>query len=427
MVRGFFFFIALFLLAFATPAVAAEGSEDEAARHYQNLSPAVYQVQVINLSAGKKTSIGSGFQVTADGKIATNYHVIAEAVHRPDQNRIEFVNDRGETGALRVLAVDVPNDLALVLMDAPGDKFLSLNTAPLKKGVRIFSLGNPHDIGFTIVEGNYNGLIADSFSAKIHFSGAINPGMSGGPAVDHLGRVVGVNVATAGNQIGFLVPAVPLEALLQNAGKTPVTAKTIEAQLTAMQEKNLAAVLLEKWEETSFGPVRVPGKIHDAIKCWGGRSNKEKDPYIATYTTCSSQDQVFLDNDFDTGMITYRYDYIVPEKEMDRIRFYALYESFFENLPGGYRNGGEDHVTNFDCVPRFLTVAGKTWKSNLCLRRYKKYPGMYDLHLYMAMLSDKSEGLTAALVMQGVAKGRGLDMVKAFLGHMTEGQGAPAP
>ena len=51
----------------------------------------------------------------------------------------------------------------------------------LPKGERIYAMGNPLDLGFTIVEGTYNGLVDKSYDERIHFSGAINPGMSGGP------------------------------------------------------------------------------------------------------------------------------------------------------------------------------------------------------------------------------------------------------
>ena len=55
-------------------------------------------------------------------------------------------------------------------------------------------MGNPHDLGMTIIEGTYNGLIQTSRFQKILFSGSLNSGMSGGPAMDDKGRVIGVGV-----------------------------------------------------------------------------------------------------------------------------------------------------------------------------------------------------------------------------------------
>ena len=78
-------------------------------------------------------------------------------------------------------------------------------------------MGNPLDLGFTIIEGTYNGLVDRTYNDRVHFSGALNPGMSGGPTVSAEGQVVGVNVATrrGGQLLSFLVPARYAAALLQ--------------------------------------------------------------------------------------------------------------------------------------------------------------------------------------------------------------------
>ena len=47
---------------------------------------------------------------------------------------------------------------------------------PLAQGERIYSLGNPLDVGFAITEGTYNGLVQRSFYPRIFFGGALNPG-----------------------------------------------------------------------------------------------------------------------------------------------------------------------------------------------------------------------------------------------------------
>ncbi len=60
---------------------AAVPITDEAQRVYGAYGDAIYQVQTIDLTSGKKSSIGSGFQFTADGLVATNYHVVASAAN----------------------------------------------------------------------------------------------------------------------------------------------------------------------------------------------------------------------------------------------------------------------------------------------------------------------------------------------------------
>jgi serine protease Do len=80
---------------------------------------------------------------------------------------------------------------------------------PMPRGARIFSLGNPLDVGFAVAEGNYNGPVERSFLRHAVLRRLAQPGMSGGPALDDQGRLIGVNVAARrdGEQVSFLVPA----------------------------------------------------------------------------------------------------------------------------------------------------------------------------------------------------------------------------
>ena len=57
----------------------------------------------------------------------------------------------------------------------------------MSQGERIYSLGNPLDVGFAVIEGTYNGLVERSFYPTIFFAGSLNPGVSGGPTLDQQG------------------------------------------------------------------------------------------------------------------------------------------------------------------------------------------------------------------------------------------------
>lgn len=418
------------LFTLSPKAEAATPPPDEAQRLYQAYGDAVYQVQVIDVASGKKTSIGSGFQFSADGMIATNYHVVAEALQRPANNRVEFLHDKGETGPLKILIADVVHDVAIVKMDKPGQTYLTLGASQLPKGTTLFSLGNPHDIGFTIIEGVFNGLSKESFVDKIHFSGSLNPGMSGGPAIGHDGAVAGINVATAGNQISFLVPIEALKQLVVRLAKQPDgydfvqhADERIQDQLLAAQAHNIRALLARKWESVPYGPVMVPGRIHDVLKCWGGTDQKEKDPYENHFSVCASQDRMFLDSysdggDFDTSMILYRYNYIVGKDKLNLARFYNFYQGQYGQPQTDYKNAEEGDATNFDCNSRFVNLAGRRWKSNFCVRQYKKYPSIYDMHLYMAMVGAGKQGFIVTLMAQGVSKDSALALAKRFMSEI---------
>ncbi|MCI0345855.1 MAG: serine protease, partial [Chloroflexi bacterium] len=197
------------LLLVATAAAAADPPVSSAARPvFERSKEALLQLRAIHKATGSQAAIGSGFVASADGRVVSNYHVVAKVALEPELYEMEFVRGDGTRGPLTLLAVDVVHDLAVLRLDAPGRPFLKLRDGALRKGDRGYAMGNPHDLGLTIVEGTYNGYVEHALYPQIHFTGAINAGMSGGPAVAQDGRAFGVNVARlVGSQlVSFLVP-----------------------------------------------------------------------------------------------------------------------------------------------------------------------------------------------------------------------------
>ncbi|HSH70947.1 MAG TPA: serine protease, partial [Deferrisomatales bacterium] len=239
-------------LCLAATGVAARGGAEDM---YAAVGDRVVQVQIIDVSSGSRAGLGSGFLVDAGGVLATNYHVIAHLVYRPGQYRAEYRTRDGLGGRLELLAVDVVRDLALLRADTLSAPPLELEPGEAARGERLFSFGNPLDLGLTVVEGTFNGYLEQSLLRKIHFTGSINPGMSGGPTVNARGRVVGINVSTAGNQVSFLVPAEHLAALVENRAQAPGDwLETVAAQLLAHQEGFAAHILAEPLVTATLGP-----------------------------------------------------------------------------------------------------------------------------------------------------------------------------
>ncbi len=206
----------------AKPEVASPVSA-QGQRIYEATRAHLLQVRTLLKDQDSQASVGSGFVVDASGLAITNYHVVSQFALRPERYRLAFTMAQGRIGSAELLAIDVIHDLALLRLrgaeGAPPIEFTPLPfraaTAPLAKGERLYSMGNPLDVGFAVVEGVYNGPVERSFLPQIFFGGSLNPGMSGGPAVDDAGRVIGVNVAARrdGEQVSFLVPAALASAL----------------------------------------------------------------------------------------------------------------------------------------------------------------------------------------------------------------------
>jgi serine protease Do len=425
--KVFLISIVAFLLVILPAGLAkadAQGTSDAGENIYRAYSGAVYQIQTIDVATGKKSSIGSGFQISADGLMATNYHVIAAALQRPQENKLEYLKENGQKGPLSIIYADVVNDVSLVQLDHPGPTYLKLGSTKIPKGARIFSLGNPHDIGLTLIEGTFNGFSDESFVDKIHFSGSLNPGMSGGPALDHNGQVVGLNVTTAGNQISFLVPVEKLKDLLYLAQQQETRdafaqnqRAVIGAQLFATQKKNMEKLLSKPWESVSFQGFKVPGRIHDAFKCWGGADHKAEDPFTLFRSSCSGKDRVFLDEQFSTGV--YAYNIASLSERPGRIlktRFWDLYSQVYTGPADSFRNADEENVTNFDCENSFVFSAGAVWKTSMCFRRYKKYSDLYDAHFSMARTGVNDSGFIISASLQGVS----IESATAFAKRLTQ-------
>ena len=407
----------VWIIAASVTTALAQSMTDEAQRIYQAAHRSVVQIQVIDLATGKKTSIGSGFQFSPEGDMATNFHVVAEAVHAPQRFRVEYVRHDGLIGPVHVRAIDVIHDLAIVRSPESQKEYLPLGHSDLSKGTHLFSMGNPFDLGMSIVEGIYNGLMEDSLYKKILFSGSINPGMSGGPAFDKEGRVIGVNVATAGNEVSFLVPVEHLQELQDRVSAGPQAGdswKTLmDKQLVENQGRYMRRLLNDPWNTLEVGEAKVPGEVLDIFKCWGKSEDKEKQLSNYAYIQCSTSDNIFLSNGFSTGQILYKYLWITS-KGLNPVRFYNFYQSRFQ-YPNPYENAGEDDVTNFKCDNNFVAIGGRATKVLWCARQYKKFPGLYDINLSLALTDRPDRGFMVEVVALGVGKTNAVEFARKFM------------
>ncbi len=390
---------------------------DEAQKLYEHHKKAVYQIRVVNLATGKKSVIGSAFQFTKEGHVATNFHVVSEAIHAPNRFKIELLRWDGAVVEAFIRAIDIIHDLAILRIKDGYATHLEFGTSELSKGTRVFAMGNPHDLGMSIVEGTYNGLLEKSMYRKIHFSGSLNGGMSGGPALDYKGRVIGVNVSTYGNQVSFFVPVEYLKDLFatikEDSDAVPDWANIIQEQLIGNQTQLLDSIINADWETLPIGNANVPGEMNELFKCWGDSKDSGEELYEWASLRCSSQDDIFISNEFRTGRVMYNYVW-VESRGLNPFRFYRVFEYWFSQ-PFNFDNAKEEDVTNFKCETGFVKIAGEHWKTIMCARRYKKFPKLYDVNLNMASVTHYSKGLLAEMVALGVTQERSQELIRKFM------------
>ena len=92
----------LWLLCSAPHALALSAAE--ARTTFERTHDAIYQIRVMDTAANNKTSTGTGFVVSSNGLVATNYHVVSSAVNTPGKYRIELLQE-DETTVLSLIHI----------------------------------------------------------------------------------------------------------------------------------------------------------------------------------------------------------------------------------------------------------------------------------------------------------------------------------
>jgi serine protease Do len=400
---------------------------------YASARPSLLQIRTLVEAAGRQSSIGSGFLVSADGLAVTNYHVVSQYALEPKTYRLEFARPDGAQGALKLLAIDVANDLAIVRLDGSDLPHLEFDAAALAdtspRGERLYAMGNPLDLGFTIVEGTYNGLVEKSYNQRIHFTGAINPGMSGGPAVTAAGNVAGINVAKRldGELVSFLVPAGKAAALLARArAEDPLdlvhAREEIDRQLLAWQADFYHALGEQGFRATPLGPYKAPESAAPWFNCWA-RTNADQTPKPRAQldsTSCSSQSSLFIADDIETGRAELTHAY-VRSIDLNSFQFAAFLSQYYGSA-GMIRSWSRKRLTQPQCHEDFVEHAeggtGPVLRTVWCARAYRDFAGVYDVAITTVTQDRDNEALISRVTMQGVSYDNALALAQRFVGEI---------
>jgi serine protease Do len=412
-----------------TPAADASGSavapaalSSSARKVYEQARSQLVQIRTVLKGRASQTSVGSGFFVSTDGLIVSNFHVVSEAALKPDRHDLVYVTADGREAPVRILQIDVLHDLALLRAgDAPSRSFDALafrdEARVLAQGERIYSLGNPLDVGFAVTEGNYNGMVKRSFYPQIFFGGALSGGMSGGPALDQEGRVVGVNVARRvdGEQVSFLVPATFAAALLQRgrsakALETPAHT-TLTEQLTAHQELLTERFIAQGFKPATHVRYRVPVPADGFMRCWGSSDPSRTGGMDVERSDCVMDTRIFV-GEFTTGALAVRHE-SYDGSRLGALRFAARHSASFRNESFGRLSA--QHQTKPQCHEAYVDRAGLTLRAVTCLRAYRKLTGLYDVSVLVATLDQPAAGVQGRFDAQGVSFPNALKLARHYI------------
>ena len=429
----------------AAPEAAASAAPSlslSARKVYEQARSQLLQIRTVLKGRASQTSVGSGFLVTREGHIITNFHVVAEAALKPERHDLVYVTADGREAPLQILQLDVLHDLALLkAADAPAPAptptpaaggtaapaqalrgFDALAFRPgaqaLSQGERIYSLGNPLDVGFAVTEGTYNGLVRRSFYPQIFFGGALSGGMSGGPALDQEGQVIGINVARRvdGEQVSFLVPASFAVALLaRGRDAAPITTAAygvVTDQLMQHQAALTQRFVEQGWKTATHPRYRVPVPSDTFMRCWGSSEPSRTGGLDVERSDCVMDTRIFV-GDYTTGAIGLRHE-SYDGTRLGTLRFAARHSASFRNE--SFTRLRTEHQTKPQCHEDFVDRGGLALRAVVCVRAYKKLPALYDVSVLVATLDQPQAGVQGRFDAQGVSFANAQRLAKHYLG-----------
>jgi serine protease Do len=211
---------------------------------------------------GPRTSMGSGFIISADGYVLTNNHVVDGA----DRVTVRL-SDRRELDA-KVVGTDAQYDIALLKLNATNLPVVSLGDSKnVKAGQWVVAIGSPFGFDHSVTAGivsaigrNFGG-IDQQYVPFIQTDVPINRGNSGGPLFNLGGQVVGINSQIFSNTGGFMGVsfAIPIDIAMSAVDQIKTTGR-VSRGMIGVQIQNV-----EREEAKALGLPRSGGALVNKI------------------------------------------------------------------------------------------------------------------------------------------------------------------
>lgn len=161
---------------------------------------------VMSDKEGRVIVQGTGFLASKDGRIVTNYHVIAEG-----SSAVAKLPDGAFFVVDGVLAFDKARDIAVI--KAHGENFRTValgDSGRIQVGEEVVAIGNPLSLESTVSNGIVSSVrtINEAGGKYLQITAPISPGSSGGPLFNMAGEVVGITTMylKGGENLNFAIP-----------------------------------------------------------------------------------------------------------------------------------------------------------------------------------------------------------------------------
>jgi hypothetical protein len=203
---------------------------------YGRSSQAVVLIRT-NDAKGKPYSQGTGFIVSADGKIFTNYHVIQHA-----KSASVFLANGDAYDSVDVIEIDKRKDIALIRIKAVDLPILQLGkSSELQPGDRVYAITNPIGLQNSLSEGILSAIRQYEGYKLFQTTTPISPGSSGGPLFNSLGQVIGIAVGSFedGQNLNLAIPIDYSKGMLLTSTSQPLAAVYEEPPIDPNQKERV--------------------------------------------------------------------------------------------------------------------------------------------------------------------------------------------
>lgn len=415
----------LLLVLLALAATQAPATSEGA---YARLKPSLFTIEIHSGNRESKSSLGSGYLVSGDGLIATNYHVVASFIEDPVRNQLRA---KGQTGEypLTLVQFDLIHDIALVRAAGVSGKPLALADSPPQAGERIISFGNPEGLGLSLIEGNANGFATKGVVPRLLLSMPLNSGMSGGPILNSRDQVVGTNVSVQwlSNSLSFGVPAQALRELLTRAPldiARPALQAEMNRQLDAF-EKQTTDALTRAFQAGPREPDLIIGgarskALPPAFACWDNRQEFEREGVVKSQYGCDLQFTPATEKLGPIGSVQLQIEHFVSERSSYGFYGYLpTHAHSHQEVPP--RAPGDPDLGPPECASNRVAVGGEVWKITTCAVAFKASPGFFDIDLVATSLSRPKEAMFLSLGFKGFRMKSALDLSKRLIENVSWG------
>src|SRR5260370_4216889 len=236
-------------------------SRSVAGEIYKKQSPAVVLIEIYK-DKGEVSGSASGFLVSADGKILTNFHVI---VHTK-QATVRLAN-KDAYDKVEVLDTDKRKDIALIKIRAVDLPFVTLGkSSEVEVGDKVYSLSNPLGVfENTLSEGIISGIRLGDGYKYFQITAPISHGSSGGPLFNSKGEAIGITSGgfSEGQSLNLAIPIDYARGMLSSNQPQPLSA-TYEpepGEESASSEKTAANIIPEDMKKAPL--VFLESKLHN--------------------------------------------------------------------------------------------------------------------------------------------------------------------